>query len=816
MLLRHFFLLLWLIFLNQPLLSGQVYAEQTEQSIVSIEQLQTELAQIPSSSKDNTDLQVQTAKISKIQQNAQLLLASLTQQVADLDNKISSISPVDSPGKGEASSASPASAEPEINKDAAPETVLIAEQRNALQKERNRLDALRKQTILLISDAEDKSNALVAERRQRFQEELSLQVRSIFSPTFWTNWATSFNSDKVRIQRFAKEAAAMVSTAMSSTNQIPFLFSTGVAILLLLFAHKGLKKLLYYFLISMVPTGRARRSFLAIGTVLNRVFTVFIAMLIFYIGLNWNGILDPDFDEYLAGLSHGVLLAAFVYGLGEAILCNDQKSWRLPHLSNEDVQNLKNFPALLSLLVLVQQFILKTGEYAGISFVSEVNSKTCLYLILSGLAIVFFARLFRRRTNAQEKDYSRPIWLNSLYVLAWLIALISAILALIGYVSLGGFLIYQLTWSMLIFSSFYILWKLADDVFQAFLSQQGHIGKYLVEEYAFNQNLLKQIIIILSAISKILLIYLLVKILLVPFGTNITQLLQSSEYLNSLLNNNTFTLTSGGVIGAILVCIIGFWLIKLFKSWLNKQYFPNTSIDRGVQSSISTMAGYLGGVAVIAITLGTLGLSFDKITWVASALSVGIGFGLQSIVQNFISGLILLTERPVKVGDWVIIGSDNGDIKRINIRATEIQLADRSTLIVPNSEFVTKAVRNMTLNKSEGRVLINIPLPISVNPRIVSDIILAVFNEHEQVLKEIAPFIRLDSVQNGNLLLSATCYVQSPRMVSQVRTDLLFKILDCLEKANIPLTTPTSVSQSVVDAVAANSKDEESILTPKT
>ena len=121
-----------------------------------------------------------------------------------------------------------------------------------------------------------------------------------------------------------------------------------------------------------------------------------------------------------------------------------------------------------------------------------------------------------------------------------------------------------------------------------------------------------------------------------------------------------------------------------------------------MRSSLTTLLGYVGGIVVIAIALSALGIGVERIAWVASALSVGIGFGLQAIVQNFISGLILLAERPVKVGDWVVLGTSEGDVRRINVRATEIQLGDRSTLIVPNSEFITKTVRNMTLRQCRG------------------------------------------------------------------------------------------------------------------
>ena len=209
-----------------------------------------------------------------------------------------------------------------------------------------------------------------------------------------------------------------------------------------------------------------------------------------------------------------------------------------------------------------------------------------------------------------------------------------------------------------------------------------------------------------------------------------------------------------------------------------------------MRSSVTTLLGYAGGVLVVVLALAAVGISVERIAWVASALSVGIGFGLQAIVQNFISGLILLAERPVKVGDWVVLGGVEGDVKRINVRATEIRLADRSTLVVPNSEFITKPVRNMTLANAEGRVQIRLPMPLSTDPEQVRTVMLQAFAGHEGVLPAPAASVQLDGIDNGYLVFIGTAYVQGPRAASGVRSDLLFTILAGLKAAGLALATP--------------------------
>jgi small-conductance mechanosensitive channel len=212
-----------------------------------------------------------------------------------------------------------------------------------------------------------------------------------------------------------------------------------------------------------------------------------------------------------------------------------------------------------------------------------------------------------------------------------------------------------------------------------------------------------------------------------------------------------------------------------------------------MRSSTTTLFGFVGTVIAIAFGLSAVGLALDKIAWIASALSVGIGFGLQAIVQNFISGLILLAERPVKVGDWVSLGTTEGDVRRINVRATEIQLADRSTVIVPNSEFITKTVRNMTLINAGGRVLITLPLPLDTDAERARGIMLDAFAAHPDVQSEPAPVVQLTGIEHGLLVFQAIGYVGNPRIAGNVRSDLLFSILEALRLAGLPLSVPTMV-----------------------
>jgi small-conductance mechanosensitive channel len=239
--------------------------------------------------------------------------------------------------------------------------------------------------------------------------------------------------------------------------------------------------------------------------------------------------------------------------------------------------------------------------------------------------------------------------------------------------------------------------------------------------------------------------------------------------------------------------MFGIAAIRALQRWLLDSFLPTTKLDPGMRTSVTSLLGAVGVVVVAAFALSALGFGLDRIAWVASALSVGIGFGLQAIVQNFVSGLILLIERPVKVGDWVVLGDAEGDIRRINVRATEIQMGDRSTVIVPNSELITKSVRNVTLANAEGRVRLRLPLPLESDATRVREIMREALSANADVLKVPAPSVLLDGIENGALMFVAVAFIANPRQSGSVRSDLLLDVLARLRAERIALSSPQQI-----------------------
>ena len=263
------------------------------------------------------------------------------------------------------------------------------------------------------------------------------------------------------------------------------------------------------------------------------------------------------------------------------------------------------------------------------------------------------------------------------------------------------------------------------------------------------------------------------------------------------------------MVNALVCLVVGIYVLRSIRRWLDNDFLPKTTMDVGMRVSLVTLFSNIGYVLIILLTLSIMGLQWNKLAWIVSALSVGIGFGLQEIVKNFISGLILLTERPVKVGDLVTISGIEGDIRRINVRATEIQLGDKSTVIVPNSQFISQNVRNATMGNAQGVVTITLTFPLDIDPSKVRDILLEVYNENERILDTPEPSVSFKDLTQQGIVLSVTGNVAGQRQISGAKSDLLFDILTRLRKEGIMLSTPQTMIIERRPQAAIASSDEQ-------
>ena len=234
---------------------------------------------------------------------------------------------------------------------------------------------------------------------------------------------------------------------------------------------------------------------------------------------------------------------------------------------------------------------------------------------------------------------------------------------------------------------------------------------------------------------------------IVIWGVFAYVVLSSLDQSGAIIQHTRNYLVNGFTIGEFrivpskfLVSLFVFAIIILSTGWIKRQleynWLPKTSMERGGREAVVTITGYVMFTIAALVALSVAGFDFSNIAIIAGALSVGIGFGLQNIVNNFVSGLILLFERPVRKGDWIQVGTTEGYVKDIRIRSTRIITFDRSDVIVPNSELISNQVTNFMLDNIRGRAIVQVGVAYGSDTEKVRRILTQVAEENELVVKD--------------------------------------------------------------------------------
>jgi small-conductance mechanosensitive channel len=230
---------------------------------------------------------------------------------------------------------------------------------------------------------------------------------------------------------------------------------------------------------------------------------------------------------------------------------------------------------------------------------------------------------------------------------------------------------------------------------------------------------------------------------------------------------------------------------RRIKNWLMNSVLARRDVEIGVRQAIATIFHYVFVFIGFLIILSTAGIDLTTLNVLAGAIGIGVGFGLQTVANNFISGLIILFERPIKVGDRIQVGDITGDVARIAARATSIRTNDNIDIIVPNAEFISSQVINWSHSDREVRLHVPVGVSYSSDPEKVRDILLEVAAEHKGILKSPPPDVIFmefgDSSLNFDLRVWTSEYITKPKIL---RSDMNFAIQKKFKERGIEIPFP--------------------------
>ena len=240
----------------------------------------------------------------------------------------------------------------------------------------------------------------------------------------------------------------------------------------------------------------------------------------------------------------------------------------------------------------------------------------------------------------------------------------------------------------------------------------------------------------------------------------------------------------------LLILALAFFASKNLAGLLSFTILRPLRFDAGASYAIVTLCQYVLIAAAVIYAFSNIGFEWSKLQWLVAALGVGLGFGLQEIVANFVSGIILLLERPVRVGDIVTVGDADGYVARIRIRATTIVTWEGKELVVPNKEFITQRVLNWTLSNSQMRLYLTVGVAYGSDIRLARELVLEALDEAEYLLKDPSPIVTFGSFGDNALNLEIRCYLPDFDHWHATRTEIHNAIYEKFAKAGITIAFP--------------------------
>ncbi|WP_175716018.1 DUF3772 domain-containing protein [Burkholderia ambifaria] len=696
---------------------------------------------------------------------------------------------------------------------ASPETPAVAQQRATLNARKTQIEAALKQAADQKANLANLNDQFAKLHRSLLRNQLAFRSGSIFGAQFWLPLFHLSPDDVQRLDDFNDELRDMLRSSWTPGQRAITTLLLIAALAVWLGGRRLVERGLAWFCLNRLPPTRLRRSALALATAFSTLLATAVAVQVLYLALARHYELTPSMSDLWDQFAKLAVTCALIAGLGRALLCTKHPSWRLPALADPVALAMRPFPGVLAALLLMSGTLESINRIVDTSLSVTLLGRGIVSLVVAltvGASILRANRVRTALAASGEAPEERSTLAGLIHAGVTLAIVVSLVALLIGYITVARFITYELVWFEIVLCSVYILTQLTRDASESLFSANLSSGKQIKHLFALDDRHLEQAHTVVSGLGTSLLM-LVAAIALVTggFGTTPSDLLDSAIAMIGGQRLQSLNIMPDRILNAVIGFAIGFYLLRSVRRWLDNEFMPALGMDAGMRVSLVTLFTNVGYVLLVLMTLGLLGVRWSNLAWIVSALSVGIGFGLQEIVKNFVSGLILLTERPVKVGDMVSIAGVEGDIRRINVRATEIQLSDRSTVIVPNSQLISQNVRNVTMgNSTQGVATLTLTFPLNTDPVQVRDLLLDAYREHPAILDKPAPSVTFSQLAPDGITLSVTGYVASPRIAASTKSDLLFEILKQLRAAQITLSTPQMLVVQNMPALESATQQE--------
>jgi potassium efflux system protein len=657
-------------------------------------------------------------------------------------------------------------------KDAPAESAEIAGQRKELTDEFNDIDGELKQARVLTVKTDQLGDRVAQKRHALYANELFARSASILDPSFWTEVYRALSIELRSIE-------ALVD-AWSEHHTRPRWAGAALIIVVIIAIVIVLTRWWLPRLIGEPSNTRSAKAWAALWVFIWFAIRTPLAGFAALLALTTFGLLTVRLEQVAQGVVAGMAAAAFGHGVARGLLAPEHPHRRLVQEDDETALCFYNHLlwASRALGVLIVLQVIHKTLFAPLVITVATNA------LFAATTAAFLVHLVLRLGTIKKNRGEALVAASWAHPLGLLMAVLIGIALVAGYAGVAAFISLRVIVAAAVFGALFLLLVITQTLF-ASINEQTPKGQMLAESLGIDPRTLGLSGALLSALIRVILIATSFLLIIGPWEVSTADLFDTVRNIPFGFKIGEIRVSFQAILAAILVLVLLLVLMRIIQRWLERELLPRTGLEPSLQLSIVTIFGYVGAITAIALALSGLGFDLQKIALIAGALSVGIGFGLQSIVSNFVSGLILLTERPIRVGDSIVVKGEEGWVRRVRVRATEIETFDRASVIIPNSEFITGVVKNWTRANRLGRIVVKVGVSYETDPDRVRDILTDIANAHPQIVQTPPPAAYLVAFGETQLEFELRCVVAEVEKGLSVRSELHYAIIQKFREAGI-------------------------------